>query len=271
MAVIAANVFECGVAKASRIGSAGDSLGVFDEQVFEFFVNLALESAAGLFHGEVGGTEARGLNELAVCEDGFHTVNVVHDAAVMLAVGVARGISDEVADGFARVGVDGEREAVGGKHGVELAESDAGLDMNEAVVRVKLANVGEFFGGDDDARSEVGASFAEARAADGDGERVFFLGELGGEADDFADVGGGLGDGNETGLYLEQRAICGIGLKNRVFIKDVPGKMAVQINGNLIHVLPTKLTYILLYSAFAKYGRAFLAFRGPRRWNRWPL
>ena len=198
-------------------------------------VDFSLESFLGFFEGELAVGEAGGLDEITVGKDELDAVDVVHDAPVFLGEFVARGVGDEATDGFARVGVDGEGEAVRGESGIELAEGDASLDVDEAVVSVELADVVHFFHGDDEAVGEVGTGFREAGAADGDGEAIVFFGELGSEADDFADVGSGFWEGDEARSDFEHGAVGGVSFKNSVFVEDVAGEMAIQINRDFIH------------------------------------
>lgn len=138
------------------------------------------------------------LEEVAAREDNFDAVDIVHDSAVFFREFIAGGVRDKGADCVAGVSVDGQGQAIGGENGVQLSEGDSGLDMNEAVVSVELANMVQFFGRDDKTGGKIGAGFREAGAADGNREMVFFLGKLVDEFNEFTDVGSGLGDGNKA-------------------------------------------------------------------------
>ena len=74
------------------------------------------------------------------------------------------------------VGENGEGEAVGGEESVEFAEGEAGLDVNQAIVSVELAEAVEFFHADNETGGEVSTGAGEAGTTDGNWEGIFFLG-----------------------------------------------------------------------------------------------
>lgn len=107
--------------------------------------------------------------------------------------------------------------------------------MDKAIVGVDLFDFVELFGGDDETGSEVTAGGVETTAADSDGEFVVFLGKLVDETEKTTNVLGVFRDSNEARFDFENGAIDGIGVENRILIKNIAGNMAIEINSYFIH------------------------------------
>ena len=67
------------------------------------------------------------MDDVAGTEDGLDAIDKVENAAVFLGEGVEGKVADKAADGFLRIGFDGEGKAVNREDGVEFFEGDAGL------------------------------------------------------------------------------------------------------------------------------------------------